>query len=288
MFKVKLAKTYDNKIFEKYHLKPVVEDYYVVEENCFCVADGVTRDSIKGEAIPYPKNEQETKLWTQTYPNPSGSFEAAKICGDHFIEYLKESNLQKISQEKLLDIVKKVNKDISKINENRNIDYLANDYYGCVAVGGYISSNILYCFSIGDCHILALDDEGNIKFETINNHKPFEDYLENIYSKQNTYDWNHAEDRIMVRRDYRNKPEMRYNGKDISFGVLTGEKQAEYYIDTYEVDLMNIKYICAFSDGCEPYFEKKETIQKLLKEPEMIEKEGKERTLVIYEKEKSS
>ncbi len=284
MFKLKFAKMYDNKIFEKYNLKPVAEDYYVAKEDMFCVADGVTRDSIKGEAVPYPKNEEEAKEWVKTYPNPSGAYESAKICASQFIKYLQESDLQNISRETILEIVKKVNKDIFKINQNREIDYLANDYYGCVAVGGYISSNMLYCFSIGDSHIMALDENGNIQFETINNHKPFENYLENVYSKQNQYDWNNPKDRIMVRRDYRNKPEMKYQGKDISFGVLTGEKEAEYYIDTYAIDLTNIKYICAYSDGCEPYFREKSIINKILKEPEIIEREGKERTLIIYER----
>ena len=284
MFKLKFAKMYDNKIFEKYNLKPVAEDYYVAKEDMFCVADGVTRDSITGEAVIYPKNEEEAREWVKTYPNPSGAYESAKICANQFINYLQESNLQEISKEMILEIVKKVNKDIFKINQDRKIDYLANDYYGCVAVGGYISSNMLYCFSIGDSHIVALDENGNIQFETINNHKSFENYLENVYSKQNQYDWNNAKDRIMVRRDYRNKPEMKYQGKDISFGVLTGEKEAEYYIDTYAIDLTNIKYICAYSDGCEPYFREKSIINKILKEPEIIEKEGKERTLIIYER----
>ena len=286
MFKLKFAKMYDNKIFGKYNLKPVAEDYYVAKEDMFCVADGVTRDSIKGEAVSYPKNEEEAREWVKTYPNPSGAYESAKICANQFVKYLQESDLQNISRETILEIVKRVNKDISEINQNREIDYLANDYYGCLAVGGYISSNMLYCFSIGDSHIMALDENGNIQFETINNHKPFENYLENVYSKQNQYDWNNPKDRIMVRRDYRNKPEMKYQGKDISFGVLTGEKEAEYYIDTYAIDLTNIKYICAYSDGCEPYFQEKETMKKILKKPEMIEKEGKERTLVIYEYEK--
>ena len=284
MFKFKFAKMYDNKIFEKYNLKPVAEDYYVAKEDMFCVADGVTRDSITGEAVIYPKNEEEAREWVKTYPNPSGAYESAKICANQFINYLQESNLQEISKEMILEIVKKVNKDIFKINQDRKIDYLANDYYGCVAVGGYISSNMLYCFSIGDSHIVALDENGNIQFETINNHKSFENYLENVYSKQNQYDWNNAKDRIMVRRDYRNKPEMKYQGKDISFGVLTGEKEAEHYIDTYAIDLTNIKYICAYSDGCEPYFREKSIINKILKEPEIIEKEGKERTLIIYER----
>ncbi len=286
MFKLKFAKTCDNTIFEKYHLKPVVEDYYIAKEEMFCIADGVTRDSIEGKAVPYPKNEKEATAWVQTYPNPSGAFESAKICSNQFIQYLEAGDRQKISKNKILEIVKNVNQDILKINENRQIDYLANDYYGCVAVGGYISSNTLYCFSIGDCHIITLDENAHIQFETINNHKAFEDYLENVYCKQHTYDWNCAKDRMMVRRDYRNKPEVKYNGKEVSFGILTGEKEAEHYIETYAVDLTNVKYICAYSDGCEPYFKDKEIIKKILEKPEIIEREGKERTLVIYEYEK--
>ena len=88
----------------------------------------------------------------------------------------------------------------------------------------------------------------------------------------------------MVRRDFRNKPHTLYNGKDISFGVLTGEKEAEYYIVTYKWNLEDIKYICAYSDGCEPFFKTKENIQKIIENPSIIEKEGKERTLIIYKK----
>lgn len=88
----------------------------------------------------------------------------------------------------------------------------------------------------------------------------------------------------MVRRDYRNKPDKKYQGKDISFGALTGEKEAEYYIDVYEVDLKDVSYICAYSDGCEPYFDDKEKIRQIIQNPQTIAEEGKERTLVIYEK----
>ena len=106
----------------------------------------------------------------------------------------------------------------------------------------------------------------------------------NIYIKNYKYDWRESKDRIMVRRDFRNKPNVKYNGKEVSFGVLTGEKEAEHYIDVYKINLSNIKYICAYSDGCEPFFEEKEISKETIINPYIIEKEGKERTLVIYEK----
>lgn len=282
MFKLKFAKMYDNSIFEKYNINPIAEDYFKVEDNIFCVADGVTRDSIYGESIPYPQNKQEVEEWIKVYPNPSGAYEAAKICAESFVEKLLEYD-KKIDENVILDAIRIANNKIAKINENRKIDYLANDLFCCVSVGGCIIENTLYCFSIGDCHITAFDENFNIKFNTINNHKQFEDYLE-IYSKENEYDWNNPKDRVMVRRDFRNKPGKLYNNKEISFGVLSGEKEAEHYIDVYKVDLSQIKYICAYSDGCEPFFETKEIAKKIIIEPEQLKNEGKERTLVIYER----
>lgn len=277
MFKLKYAKMCNNEIFDKYGIKPVVEDYFKAELNAFCIADGVTRDSIKGEAVPYPENEKEVKEWIKTYPNPSGSYLSAKICAETFLENINK-NIE------MLEIVKNINKEIWKINKDRKIDYLKEDLYGCVAVGGIIKKNTLKAFSIGDCHIKIFDEEFNELFQTTNNHLNFENYLNNIYVKQNEYNWNNPKDRAMVRRDFRNKPEKLYNGKEISFGVLTGEKEAEHYIDTYNINLENAKYIVAYSDGCEPFFNDKQTIRTILTNPKEIEKEGKERTLIVYEK----
>lgn len=282
MFKLKYAKMCDNTIFTKYNMVPVIEDYFIAKENIFCVADGVTRDSIHGTAIPYPKDKKEVEEWLKVYPNPSGAYEAAKICAENFAKYISKE-IKQINKQVILESVKKVNRDIWKINEKRSIDYLKNDLFCCVAVGGCIINNVLYCFSIGDCHIEVLDKDCNIEFSTKNNHLQFEDYLNNVYCKEHEYNWNNNEDRKMVRRDYRNKPKKAYNGQDISFGVLSGEKEAEYYIDVYEINLNKAKYICAYSDGCEPFFASKENIIDVVNKPSKIEHEGKERTLIIYE-----
>lgn len=282
MFRLKYAKMCDNSIFEKYGEKPVAEDYFEAKNDMFCIADGVTRDTIHGESVPYPENEQEVKKWVRDYPNPSGAYDAAEICAENCIKLLSE--YKNINQDIMLDIVKKINQEIWNINEGRKIDYLKEDLYGCVAVGGIIKGNYLYAFSIGDCHIKAFDENFNLKFETINNHTNFEKYLSEIYIKNNDFDWTKSKDRVMVRKDFRNNPEAKYNGEEVSFGVLTGEKTAEHYIDTYKIDLSEIKYICAYSDGCEPFFEKKDTLKEIIEEPSKVEKEGKERTLVIYKK----
>lgn len=284
MFYCKFANMYDNDIFAKYNQTPIAEDYFKVDGNIFCVADGVTRDNIYGQAVPYPNNEEEVRKWIKEYPNPSGAYEAAKICADKFVEYVSKHDESKINKEMIMQVAKQVNQDIWIINKDRKIDYQKEDYYCCEAVGGIIIQDKMYCFSIGDCHITLLDKDQNIVFTTINNHKQFEDYLDNIYIKNNAFDWNNPEDRIMVRKHYRNKPDKKYKGQDVSFGALSGEKEAEHYIDVYEVPLEKVEYICAYSDGCEPIFEEKERIKEMLENPESIESQGKERTLVIYER----
>lgn len=282
MWNLKFAKMYDNNIFTKYGLTPVVEDYFKVDENVFCIADGVTRDDINGNPVPYPKNKEEAEKWIELYPNPSGAFDAAKITCDTFVDLLKKET--QVNKQIILKTARKANKAVWNINDGRKIDYLKEDLYCCEAVGGVVKENKLYCFSIGDCHISVFDDNMELMFTSINNHKQFEDFIDNIYTKQHEFDWNRAEDRIMARRDYRNKPGQKINGKDISFGAFTGEEQAEYYIDTYEIDLEKAKYICAYSDGYEPYFEAKEKLQKVVNFPESTDLEGKERTIIIYER----
>lgn len=280
MFKLKFANTYDNSIFTKYNMQPVQEDAWCANDFAFCVADGVTRDGLNGKPVPYPKTKEEVEEWLQVYPNPSGAEEAAIIIANSFVEEISKYKNKDMNKQDVFEAVRKVNEKVWEINKNRNIDYLKEDYYCAEAVGGIIKQNKLYCFAIGDCHITLLDKNLNELFTSDNCHKRFEEYLETVEG----YDWDKPECRVMVRRDYRNKPDKKLNGKDISFGAISGEKEVEYYISTYEIDLSNVAYICAYSDGCEPNFENKEAIQKWIEKPEAIGNEGKEKTLVLYEK----
>ncbi len=283
MFELKYDKTLDNTIFTKFNLKPVVEDYYAIKDLTFCVADGVTRDDIYGKVVGYPQTQEEAESWVKRYPNPSGAYDAAKIVCETFIKEMEKYEESDISENIIMEVAKLCNNALKRINDGRDIDYLKEDYYCCEAVGGKIIDNNLYCFSLGDCHITLLDENYNIVFTTINNHKWFEDYLDNVYSKENKFDWDDPKDRVMVRKEYRNNPTQKYNGKDVSFGAFSGEESAEYYIDTYKINLSNVKYICAYSDGCEPFFENKEITKNILENLENLENNGKERTLIVYE-----
>ncbi len=283
MFNLKFSATFDNSVFQKYGLKPVVEDYYRVEDNVFCVADGVTRDLVNGNPTPYPKDMYEAREVFSMYPNPSGAFDAAKICSDKFIEYINKHNNIDISKNIIKDVVNKLNRDIDKINKNRDIEYLSEDMYCAVATGGIIVNDKLFCFSIGDCHITVFDEDFNQMFTTINNHINFEDF-EREYLSKHGFDWNNPKDRILTRAAFRNNPNIKHNGKEVSFGALTGQKEAMHYVDTYMVPLDRAKYICAYSDGYEPIFANIDLVKSLVLEPEKFINQGKERTIVIYER----
>ena len=279
MFKLKFSETYDNSIFIKNNIKPVVEDYYCISGNICCVADGVTRDSINETYIKYPETLEEVKEWINIYPkSPSGSYKAAKITADKFVEYIKAYD--NITEENIYDTIEKVNQEVWEINKNREIDYLKNDLFCTVASGGIIEKNFFIGFSIGDCHIKILNEKFEQIFESINDHLNYEQYEKEVLSNYG-FDWTNPKDRILVRGAFRNNPII----KNHSFGVISGEKQAMEFVKTYKVDLTNAKYICIYSDGCEPNFENKENIKETIKNPENIKNNGKEKTLIIYERE---
>ena len=52
MFKLIYNNRFQNQTYTKYELKFPEEDYYKVNDNIFCVADGVTRDLVGGGIRP--------------------------------------------------------------------------------------------------------------------------------------------------------------------------------------------------------------------------------------------
>ena len=281
MFKLKYSNRYQNQIYTKYKLKFPEEDYYYLENNIFCVADGVTRDLIGGDIRPYPKTKEEATYIAEHYPNPSGAFESSKIIANNFVRYMKEVDV--IDEQAVLEAIKKANKDVWQINKNRNIDYVGEDLYCSEAVGGIITDNYLYCFGIGDCYIKAYDDNYNEIFTTENDHMWMEKFEEE-YLKKGEYEWMNPRYRLLIRGALRNNYIVTYNGEKVGYGALTGEDRAMDFVKISKVPLDKVKYIVAYSDGCMPYFEDKKQIEETLNTPDRIKQHGSERTLVIYEK----
>lgn len=281
MFKLRYSKRYQNQIYTKYELTFPEEDYYYLEDNIFCVADGVTRDLIGGDIRPYPQTKEEAKYIAEHYPNPSGAYDSSKIIADNFVKYMKQNKENK-NEEKVKEAIKKANKDVWEINKNRNIDYVGEDLYCSEAVGGIITEEYLYCFSIGDCYIKVFDKNINEIFSTENDHLWMEAFEEE-YLKKGNYDWFDPRSRLLIRGALRNNYIITYNGKKVGYGALTGEDRAMDFVKTYKIPLKNAKYIVAYSDGCMPYFENKKESESTLNNPDKIKLDGSERTLVIYE-----
>ncbi len=57
-----------------------------------------------------------------------------------------------------------------------------------------------------------------------------------------------------------------------------------HFVSTYKINLKDVFFICAYSDGCEPNFESKQEILKWINKPEELINNGKEKTLVMYSK----
>lgn len=280
MFKLKYSKRYQNQIYTKYELKFPEEDYYYLEDNIFCVADGVTRDLIGGDIRPYPKTKEEATYIAEHYPNPSGAFESSKIIADNFVKYIKQA--KNITKNDILEAIKKANKDVWEINKDRKIDYVGEDLYCSEAVGGVITEEFLYCFGIGDCYIKVYDENYEELFTTENDHEWMEKFEEE-YLKKGLYNWLDPRSRLLIRGALRNNYIVTYQGEKVGYGALTGEDRAMDFVKTHKIPLEKAKYIVAYSDGCMPYFENKEEIKKTLENPDRIVENGSERTLVIYE-----
>ena len=282
MYKFIYGKRFQSQLFTKYDIDFPDEDYFCVNRTTFCVADGVTRDLIGGEVVPYPQTEEETRYLAEHYPNPSGSFLSSKIIADNFVKYINSQEV--LSEEVVFDAIKRANADVWDINKSRVIDYVGEDLYCSVAVGGIIQDEFLYCFGIGDCYIKTFDQDFNETFSTFNDHKAAEDFKKNFLVK-GLFSWNDPRGRILIRAGLRNNYIITYEGKKVGYGALTGEETAMYFVKTYKVPLENVKYICAYTDGCMQYFENKEISQKTIQNPDSIKDGGSERTLVIFEKE---
>ena len=281
MFKLKYSNRYQNQTYTKYKLEFPEEDYYYLENNIFCVADGVTRDLVGGEIRPYPKTEEEAKYIADHYPNPSGAYLSSKAIADNFVKYMKE--VQTIDEEGVKNSISKANKTVWEINKDREIDYVGEDLYCSVAVGGIIAEEALYCFGIGDCYIKVFDENKEEIFTTVNDHTWME-VFEDEYLRNGEYNWMNPRYRLLMRAGIRNNYIVTYNGKKVGYGALTGEDRAMDFVKIYKVPLEKAKYIVAYSDGCMPYFENKEEVEKTLENPDRIAENGSERTLVIYEK----
>jgi serine/threonine protein phosphatase PrpC len=234
-------------------LRPV-EDSLVVTDSIFCIADGITRDpNIKKDWSGF-----DIKTALKSYPNPS----PAKIAADLFTKtFIEKVDSNKDVKDAFIEGNKKIN-DLNK-EKNPTPDYLINDYWACLACGGHICDSKLSYGYIGDCGIRVIDNKGKIKYKTRDSLKVFENYFYNINPVKN-FDWKKPEYRVMVRKEFRNNINKKYGGEIVSYGALTGEKSAEKFIETGEVNLEKDYLVIFYSDGFDDLLNESEFYPVLL------------------------
>lgn len=256
-----------------------IEDQFYASENEAIIADGITRDPIGISDFSLCTKQD----FLEKYPRPSGAELAAKVICDTF------SKTQGTLMEKLIEC----NKNVHILNEKyiNKCDYLQNDYFGAVAFCVNIENNILNYAYICDCGIIVYDQLGNIKFQTEDDKEKYSDpFIKNI-----GIPWNLPEARIIVRRDYRNNLDNIQNDKCVSYGAITGERDAIEFIRDGRLSLKNGDLILLYSDGFINFLHDKEFIKQLLnfnkeqfenyvtiKSEESYEKYGKEKTIVLF------
>ncbi|VVB75520.1 Uncharacterised protein [Candidatus Tiddalikarchaeum anstoanum] len=211
-----------------------------------CVADGITRDLVNGNVIPDFNSIDYYKDMKLYYPKPSPAKIAADVFCNAFVYYL-DGKLD-VNERILRDTFQHCNDEIKILNKKnlKNMDYLANDYWGCEASGGVIQNNTLYWSYICDCGVCVYDKNGSLKFRTNNDMKNIKQYLESI-----KFDWKLRECRKLVRSRFRNNPRNVINGRLLSYGAFTGEQNVMRFLKTGKVELSYGDYVFFYSHGME-------------------------------------
>ncbi len=256
-----------------------IEDQFYADDKEAIVADGITRDPIGAFDLATCSFEE----MLEKYPRPSGAEIVAKeICNTFY----KSAGTLK----ERLEIC---NNNIKKINE-KNIkfcDYLQNDLYGAVASCIKIENDVLYYAYICDCGVIIYDSRGNIKFQTKDDKLLYSDpYINKI-----GIPWNLPEARIIVRRDFRNKPNNTENGKCVSYGAITGESEALNFIKSGKKKVEKGDLVLVYSDGFSNFLHEKDFINEIKnfnkisfeqyinnKSITNYDSYGKEKTIVLY------
>ena len=256
-----------------------IEDQFYANETEAIVVDGITRDPVGVFDLATCSFEE----MLEKYPRPSGAEIAAKeICNTFY----KSTGTLK----ERLEIC---NNNIKKLNE-KNIkvcDYLQNDLYAAVASCIKIENDVLYYAYICDCGVIIYDSQGNIKFQTDDDKRLYSDpYINKI-----GIPWNLPESRVIVRRDFRNKPNNIKDGKCVSYGAITGEKEALNFIRSGKKTIEKGDLVLVYSDGFSNFLHEKDFINEIKnfnkdsfedyvnnKSTIDYNSYGKEKTIVLY------
>lgn len=254
---------------------------------------------------------------TKEYPFDDYGYEAADTFCKSFLKhgekFLKSS---KPDDESFKKVLIQCNKEIGKLNKqlgkkfNDKVNY---DLAETVGIGMIIKNNKLFYGGLEDCYVNVLrgkqlKNQANWKYQIMKAGKYLdilskEDKLKNYIPKE-------LDGKIRKGNEWepcwcnylRNNPKaFDKDGNLVGWGCFTGEKNAEYFIQSYSLELEKNDHVLLFSDGMIPvlddinflkwflenksnsfYFQlqMREKIQELLKGKDSADKE---KTLLYFQ-----
>jgi len=248
-------------------IKPV-EDAYAISNDgkTIAVADKITRDPIRTPVLRFPKHKLDilgylglTRFFAN-YPE-SGNDVSGLACSLFTTNHWKDGSCKEVRDE-----VEQINLAIGRLNEYtklsnhwKEFDYLEHDIPGCVAAGAVENNGKVSYFYIADCGIAVYDRLGNIKFRTNNEGPNSRGSIDEDVAVKFRTGFSSPKGRRIIRELYRNKPD-----NMLSYGALTGEKEAMSYVRTGETSVDEGDVLMGYSDGLEDMIEAREFRRLLL------------------------
>lgn len=212
------------------------EDFLAVSKKypIFAVADGVTLET--GPDGVYPK--------------VSGAGSAAEIFCKTIVKEI-EKIYKNFGAADLKKVFAKANAAVGKYNRSRGrfkdkLNYGDFDLFAATAAFAVIKEGMVYWASICDSAVVHFSKDGQLKF------KSKDDW--NVIRENLPPDWlkiPSSERKKIIRKTYRNG--VSPDGRLIGYGVVTGEKAAERYLNTGKFAVAAGEVVMIFSDGFENY-----------------------------------
>lgn len=210
------------------------EDFFFQQKNVFVVTDGVSRSFQGKYPVPSP-----ARIVAEAVANTIG---LCLLTGATIQDAFKAGSIS----------ARFWNKHFGYFF---NTDYLFHDLAGCVASTVTIQDKTFKYGFIGDCGVAKLSGSGELIWHTPDEVAPVVKTFKTLISETATNDR-----LVRIRRDFRNKPQADH----LTYGVITGEKEALSYVRTGEIEFEKGETILLYSDGVFPFFQDAEFRQLLL------------------------
>lgn len=262
------------------------EDFLLVSQKypIFVVADGVTLIQFL--------------LQNKNYPNPSPAGKVAQLFCEKFVE-IAEARYPEFTEQDILDAFRQANVRVKEYNTScgrtkETIDYWDTDFYAATAAFAVAKENVVYWGSIGDSYIAHFDDTGKMRFKSPDiNAKATEKSIPFMgdprdMREKTMHAWH-------TRRNVIN-----HAGKLVGYGVVTGEDNANRYLNFGQLTIQTSDFVTVLTDGFENHIQLPEFL-KIFKEwpadidvnfrkfiaqktSENPERYGSEKSLIVFSK----